>query len=1385
MSLFNQALAEFLSDLEKDKDGGGTFYTDVLEHMAASSGPGPVDYSKLDEQLFISFIDDLDHKQQETSKTRRLFRKLRPFISGVSQFTAAGDVMIQAAPDAAVLIYGGARLLLILAEGFDGCFERIVSIMEEVGALLACYQEWSEVFKGHKDMEELLISTYKNVVSFWKSVHRLFTQKGLRKLSPALKPLNEKWNHYHQKLLSDSNRVQMRVSTLESKIRKQKDKEDMCQRVLHWLKADEDERKLDVRRHLRVLEEKRHDKTCDWIFQHESTKSWLESRKSTAMWYNAGPGTGKSITAAAVVRKLRDEKGKTISFFCSFDDSALKQPITLFRCLILQLLKPKDPIPDDVMCRFKEDISRHVSQLSDLAIAAEVLSSLLSEEERVHIVIDGLDEFDDREQLLRYIAQLLQQKKHKIYGIVKWVFTSREDVSTIRDCMKKHGAQEITAAKACLAVDIKSWLRYHLECDHCVDIWADRADGNFLWISHIVPVLKGETATCDEEIEAELARFPKGLTGCYARALSQLTKRLANYDLQRQLARLIFTMVVGARQPLRLSELAQALAASKGTSKPIKRELIQDLGSNLITFDSSLDDNDDDPFVKVSHKSVSDFFCQDPVSLGLWDPDVQQYFVTREEANLELGKAALNYLSALRYEQPQDVSTITLTKEHSFLSHAANFWYSYLGRTPSSKELSKKVIDFIRSEAFWTCIAVQCCISPYLHAVYTPFGSAFSLESSVPGGEDDYILSIPLPGWLETFEPDGPQVIETYHAFIHEWHNVLTKYPSAVDQCMMDFRSQMIMPGRITSQSTRAKILSLYSETFAPATHPLSIVDLQLTSKDIAIKVLEYDELSRKYNARWMAPDGRTLKVKEKTKHKMALASGALPGQKQLFRGSLNPEATEYYIIDLNQLVVQRHRPIEGSFEDFNPSNVSFDAPKRDLGSWQLVSKSNSSNAVAYHCISTGKGMRDPPTRADAFVAQKSSYASMNSPEAVIDSTSDTESDSDGSDDSDSNSDSDDDDKSDSHSDITKHSELGSKSTNTQHCMLLVMDSKPPLWHFWNSSEYKVEAPCVFHPNKPLAIWSERASNASLLDTSSGKLQVLHLPEPPNIDFSSLAACRKEFHFAPSESPDSFYYLLYTAKVTGTGGIGHSVYISIISLTSTQSSEYTLQSKSTPISMNYECETQIRQPFILTDWCDSLLYIAFPPLSCNSKIVRIRLGTKIPMEDGDALEQQKEENTEQEEDEPQIQTLIEPVFFPFSTLYRHPRLRFIGRKPTSRHLTMALILEAKPKPQPANPSQCTPPPFSSRSSTKTPPPSKSNAHDQGLDTPPTVLLWNVHAKKDWRAWDQDTDVKDKGVVDRESRYEMLRGGFLAKNKRFEVTARSGLDWRRQAFLSCA
>ncbi|KAJ5207447.1 hypothetical protein N7472_003895 [Penicillium cf. griseofulvum] len=165
---------------------------------------------------------------------------------------------------------------------------------------------------------------------------------------------------------------------------------------------------------------------------------------------------------------------------------------------------------------------------------------------------------------------------------------------------------------------------------------------------------------------------------------------------------------------------------------------------------------------------------------------------------------------------------------------------------------------------------------------------------------------------------------------------------------------------------------------------------------------------------------------------------------------------------------------------------------------------------------------------------------------------------------------------------------------------------------------------------------------------------------------------------------------------------------------------------------------------ILAHWSDSEVVIALPPLTCEPKLVKFNL--HVPNQE--------------------VKTLQDPIYFPSSTLSSNPTLLYRHR--SSKEHEIFLSLTRKP------PSPSKPHPSEGQASTPTDPPAL-----------PVVMRWKIPNENGWRVWDSECDERSTDLKLGVDYIRMLRGGFVDDERKFEVPIRSGLDWTRKAFLSCA
>lgn len=108
-----RAIDSFLSDVKRNEDTKSQFYKEVLAQLSSlllqSSSP---EQTKRCADGLSAFVVQLEQKQKRESKTIRVADRLRPLVDGLSVYTTALDIVVQAGPAAAIVLYGGARLVL-------------------------------------------------------------------------------------------------------------------------------------------------------------------------------------------------------------------------------------------------------------------------------------------------------------------------------------------------------------------------------------------------------------------------------------------------------------------------------------------------------------------------------------------------------------------------------------------------------------------------------------------------------------------------------------------------------------------------------------------------------------------------------------------------------------------------------------------------------------------------------------------------------------------------------------------------------------------------------------------------------------------------------------------------------------------------------------------------------------------------------------------------------------------------------------------------------------------------------------------------------------------------------------------------------------------------
>lgn len=179
---------------------------------------------------------------------------------------------------------------------------------------------------------------------------------------------------------------------------------------------------------------------------------------------------GKSVLASLIIDKCRQLSHKTIWFYCKHGDKQRNTFIALARALISQVLdENRDLLPYiyDKMC------SRSESVLSSESLAKELLETFLKTSNGLYIIIDGLDECDQKEekQIIEYLCSMVKSSQCAHQAPIHCVFVSQSDAIAVKilrgipkiEIKPSHNHDDIVAFVSSSGADIQNKFRLSKE----------------------------------------------------------------------------------------------------------------------------------------------------------------------------------------------------------------------------------------------------------------------------------------------------------------------------------------------------------------------------------------------------------------------------------------------------------------------------------------------------------------------------------------------------------------------------------------------------------------------------------------------------------------------------------------------------------------------------------------------------------------------------------------------------------------------------------------------------------------------------------------------------------------------------------------------------------
>ena len=347
--------------------------------------------------------------------------------------------------------------------------------------------------------------------------------------------------------------------------------------------------------------------TCEWILHENGMSDWISAPEGCHLiWFSAAPASGKSVLSTYVVMALQQRSLAPQYFFFNFGDQHKRSVANLLRSIACQIAKENRAFRRGLLDLSKQGLRLDKADAS--VVWHKVYENLLFKMEHrrpFFWVIDALDECDSPKLLLDLIRTCSnssvtlrifiasRQSESIQMGVAKAARSLR--LTKLEKSSLDHNVQDIQR----LVEQEVGHMRGSEQMKNLViqKILA-RAEGNFLWTRLVLE----EIVYCHTEsgIQETLDEFPSDMQKLYERmehAILKLPRKSS-----RLLAKALLQWTIGARRPMSLRELSQALDPDFPGLLDLKRT-ISDVCGQFIRVDAS-------DYVGMIHQTAREYLVQ-------------------------------------------------------------------------------------------------------------------------------------------------------------------------------------------------------------------------------------------------------------------------------------------------------------------------------------------------------------------------------------------------------------------------------------------------------------------------------------------------------------------------------------------------------------------------------------------------------------------------------------------------------------------------------------------------------------------------------------------------------------------------------------------------------
>src|SRR5882762_11490531 len=414
-----------------------------------------------------------------------------------------------------------------------------------------------------------------------------------------------------------------------------------------------------------------HDKTRKKVLDKIATWTFQESETARCMWITGKAGVGKSTIGMEVAKRLEDENRLYAQFFITRDIAHTTDPDNIFPTMAWQLAE-RSPLAAVVIHDKLEHVrASHIKEFSFHqvhAIFVEPLRAIPQYEDKVVIIVDGIDELDNTDpSTLSKVTSVLCRVMHDLPSKVRILVLSRPEQPILEEIIPDIDRLDLALEESKFDVEQMLHSKLHeLAEKYKWDDWpspgqekkvCELAGGHLGWASFAVAWMVQELRQSyrrgyrRDQVFADLMALPSAdLEHLYGLIFTRITPPEFSYSTQNHREFLMgFQIVIGSlaivQEPLTISAVADLVLFDLKSCGLDPFDTVGFLNNMSSIFMNGTDLMSNET-VPRAHKSVFDYLMSDRPdrSLQLSPPEHHTrmtktcFHIFREELCFNIGR---------------------------------------------------------------------------------------------------------------------------------------------------------------------------------------------------------------------------------------------------------------------------------------------------------------------------------------------------------------------------------------------------------------------------------------------------------------------------------------------------------------------------------------------------------------------------------------------------------------------------------------------------------------------------------------------------------------------------------------------------------------------------